>query len=101
MGRSQTIGNHGPVQRPKPKRIVLKIYGRDSILFGLVSPIFAALMAGRTGTPRRLECQTRMMENDANDMAKEGYRIVSSREYNCHSLASSITRCLRADRRTS
>lgn len=70
----------GPFGTAKPK-LVVKTYGRDSILFGLVSPFFAALTAGKAGTPSRLESQTRAMENDANDMARQGYRIVSSREY--------------------
>jgi hypothetical protein len=64
-----------------PKRIVVKTYGRDSILFGLVSPLIASLFAGRFGAAARSEAQVRAMENDANDMVRRGYRIVSSREY--------------------
>lgn len=67
----------------KPKRIVVKEYGRDSLL-GLINPIMTLLILGGRGTRGRSNYQARLMENmdkDAAAMFRQGYRISSSREY--------------------
>ena len=67
----------------KPKRVVVKEYGRDSFL-GLINPIMTFLLLGARGANYRSNYQDRLlqkMERDAAKMARHGYRIVSSREY--------------------
>jgi len=67
----------------KPKRVVVKEYGRDSFL-GLINPIMTFLLLGARGANYRSSYQDRLtqkMEDDAAAMARHGYRIVSSREY--------------------
>jgi hypothetical protein len=67
----------------KPKRIVAKQYGRDSFL-GLANPIAAFFLLGGQGMKGQLRSQARVvesMEKDAVSMAKQGYRIVSTLEY--------------------
>ena len=67
----------------KPKRVVGKEYGRDSFL-GLINPIMTFLLLGARGANYRTQYQDRLaqkMEDDAAEMARRGYRIVSSREY--------------------
>ncbi len=56
----------------------------DSILFAAVNPVMTAIMVGLLGMkdPLRFEARVALaMEKDAVAMAKHGYRIVSSREY--------------------
>jgi hypothetical protein len=69
----------------KPKRIVVKEYGRDLILFAAMNPLMSLLMVrvlGRTGRSPQYEARVALaMEQDAVKMAKLGYRIVSTREY--------------------
>jgi len=62
-----------------PKPIVVKTYGRGSLL-GLLSFPFAFLMASR-GMNRWQESAARDMEDDAVAMARQGYRVVASGEY--------------------
>ena len=63
----------------KPGGIVVKTYGRGSFL-GLLSIPFAFLMASR-GMHGWQESAARDMEDDAVAMARQGYRVVNSREY--------------------
>jgi hypothetical protein len=63
----------------KPKRIVVKEYGRNSFLGLALLPL--ALMLGRQGMERRHEAQVLEMESDAAQMLKQGYRMASSQEY--------------------
>ncbi len=60
-----------------PGRIV-KHYGRGSFL-GLISPILAAFMAS-LGMNGWRQSALRDMENDAIEMARKGYRVVSTEE---------------------
>ena len=67
----------------KPKRIVVKTYGRDSLL-GLLSPLLSAVLVslGREGLRLKSEAQVaREMQKDAEVMAGNGYRIVSSEHF--------------------
>jgi hypothetical protein len=59
-------------------RIVVKSYGRASFL-GLLSPLLAFFMAER-GMRGWEDSTRRAMEKDAVDMARRGYRIVSTEE---------------------
>ncbi len=71
------------LRKTQPKRIVVKQYGRDSML-GLASPIASFFLLGGQGVKGELASQARVvehMEKDAVEMAKQGYRIVSTREY--------------------
>ena len=63
----------------EPDRVVVKNYGRGGLL-GLISPLFAFLMArqGMNGWQQRA---TREMQDDAVAMARRGYRVVSTEEY--------------------
>jgi len=61
------------------KRIVVKRYGRGSLL-GVLSPILAFFMASQ-GMRGWEESSLRAMEKDAVKMAKLGYRVVSSDAY--------------------
>jgi hypothetical protein len=69
----------GSVENPEPPRVVTKTYGRGSLL-GLLSLPFAFLMASR-GMRGWQESAARAMEDDAVEMARQGYRIQSSDEY--------------------
>jgi hypothetical protein len=62
-----------------PRRVVVKTYGRGSLL-GLLSFPFALLMAS-LGMNGWRESAARDMEDDAVAMARQGYRFVASREY--------------------
>jgi hypothetical protein len=68
-----------------PRRIVVKEYGRDFIFIAALNPFMTALLVSMVGMEglleRRLESQARAMERDAVEMAKRGYRVVSSHEY--------------------
>jgi hypothetical protein len=63
----------------EPHRLVVKNYGRGGLL-GLISPLFAILMArqGMNGWQQRA---AREMQDDAVAIARQGYRVVSSEEY--------------------
>jgi len=70
--------------RGHPRRIVVREYGRDSILFAAVNPLMTFVMVGILGMRDPLRVQDRValaMEKDAMKMAKKSYRIVSSQEY--------------------
>ena len=71
------MGLFGP---GKPKRIVVKDYGRESFL-GLLSPLLAAVTVGILGADRRAAAIERAMEKDAAAMFARGYRIASTHEY--------------------
>lgn len=64
--------------RHQPGREVVRNYGRGGLL-GLISPLFALLMArqGMNGWQQRAR---REMEDDAAAMARRGYRIVTAEE---------------------
>ncbi len=66
----------GPAE---PKPIVVKTYGRGSLL-GLLSLLFAYLMASR-GMHGWQERAARDMEDDAVAMTRQGYRVAASGEY--------------------
>jgi hypothetical protein len=69
--------------RREPKRVVVKEYGRDSFL-GLINPIMTFLVLGASGRAGRSAYQTRLtekVERDAIEMARRGYRVTSSQEY--------------------
>ena len=63
--------NMGLFGAGKPTRVVVKEYGRDFIFAFALNPIMIALMVRFVGMEpliaRRLEAQTRAMENDARD----------------------------------
>ena len=61
------------------KRVIVRTYGRGSFL-GLLSPILAAFMASM-GMRGWQESAVRDMERDAVEMARQGYRVVSSEEF--------------------
>jgi hypothetical protein len=66
----------------KRKRVV-KEYGRDSFL-GLINPIMTFFILGARRADYRSNYRDRLMqkmEKDAVEMARRGYRVVSSREY--------------------
>jgi hypothetical protein len=69
----------GLFEKSAPKRVVVKTYGRGSLL-GLLGPIFAFLMASR-GMNGWQQSAARDMERDAVEMIRRGYRIVSSQEH--------------------
>jgi hypothetical protein len=63
-----------------PERTVVKVYGPGSFL-GLMNPFMTALMV-RLGFWEARESElVGAMERDAQDMASQGYRIVSSQEF--------------------
>jgi hypothetical protein len=64
--------------RRQPDHVIVKNYGRGGLL-GLISPLFAFLMArqGMNGWQQRA---LREMEDDTVTMARRGYRVVSSEE---------------------
>jgi hypothetical protein len=67
------------IGKPEPPRVVAKTYGRG-VLLGLLSLSFAFLMASR-GMRGWQESAARAMEDDAVEMARQGYRITSSGEF--------------------
>jgi hypothetical protein len=71
--------------KTKPKRVVVKEYGRDLVLLAALNPIPGLNPLMTALMPRlvegRLESQTRAIERDATLMAKRGYRVVASQEY--------------------
>jgi hypothetical protein len=67
------------IGKSEPPRVIARTYGRGSLL-GLLSLPFAFLMASR-GMRGWQESAARAMEDDAVEMAKQGYRIASSGEY--------------------
>jgi len=69
----------GVFGRAKPDAVVVKTYGRGSLL-GALSPILAYFMA-RRGMRGWQESAMRDMEDDAVAMARRGYRVVSSEEF--------------------
>jgi hypothetical protein len=69
----------GQFERGKRRRVIVKTYGRGSLL-GLLSIPFAFLMASR-GMHGWQESAARDMEDDAVAMARQGYRVVASGEY--------------------
>jgi hypothetical protein len=69
----------GRFGRGKPSDVVVKTYGRGSLL-GFLSIPFAFLMASR-GMHGWQESAARDMEDDAVAMARQGYRVVKSGEY--------------------
>jgi hypothetical protein len=68
----------GQLARGKHRSVVVKTYGRGSLL-GLLSHPFAFLMASR-GMNGWQESAAREMEDDAVAMARRGYRVVASGE---------------------
>lgn len=69
--------------KPKPKPVVVKEYGRDNFL-GLINPIMTFFVLSGRNTNARTVYQDRLlekMEKDAVAMARLGYRIASTREY--------------------
>jgi hypothetical protein len=69
----------GQLTRGRPPEVVVKTYGRGSLL-GLLSIPFAFLMASR-GMNGWQQSAARDMEDDAVAMARQGYRVVASGEY--------------------
>lgn len=68
----------------KPPRIVVRQYGRDSILFAAVNPLMTAILVGMFGLKGPLRNDERLalaMEKDAVAMAKRGYRIAATHDY--------------------
>lgn len=69
----------------RPKRVVVKEYGRDLIFLSALNPIpgLSPLMTALMPLllQGRLESQARAIEKDATLMAKRGYRVVSRHEY--------------------
>jgi hypothetical protein len=61
------------------QRTVVRTYGRGSFL-GLVSPLFAYIMAAR-GMHGWEDWSRRAMETDAVKMARRGYRVASTKEH--------------------
>jgi hypothetical protein len=68
----------GLVGKREMEHTVVRTYGRGSIL-GLLSPILAFFMASR-GMNGWQQSAVREMERDAVEMARRGYRVVSSEE---------------------
>jgi hypothetical protein len=63
-----------------PQRTVVKVYGPGSFL-GLMNPVMTSLMIKLGFWDARESELTRVMEEDAQEMANQGYRIVSSQEF--------------------
>jgi hypothetical protein len=78
-GEIRGAASMGPSGTDKRKRIVVKAYGRGSLL-GVLSLPFSYLMASR-GMRGWQESAARDMEDDAVEMARHGYRVVASGEY--------------------
>jgi hypothetical protein len=71
-----------PPRKPKAGHIVVKSYGRDSLI-ALVNPLLT-LMARAFGFQLRLKSEDQValeMERDAVGMWRQGYRIVSNEQY--------------------
>jgi hypothetical protein len=69
--------------KAKPKRVVVKEYGRDSFL-SLINPLMTFFILGARNATARSNCQARLiekMEDDSVEMHTRGDRVVSSREY--------------------
>lgn len=69
--------------KAKPKRVVVKEYGRDSFL-GLINPLMTFFILGARNATARTKYQARLiekMEDESVEMQKLGYRVVSSQEY--------------------
>ena len=67
----------------EPQGIVVKEYGRDSFL-GLINPLMTFLLLGGRARQRGTAVPPRVvdnMEKDAAEMARRGYRVVSTHEY--------------------
>jgi len=62
-----------------PKRTVVKVYGPGSFL-GLMNPIMTSLMVSLGLWEARESELTQAMEQDAQQMANQGYRILSTQE---------------------
>ena len=69
----------GRLARSKDPAVVVKTYGRGSLL-GLLSIPFAFLMAYRSMNGWR-EKAVRDMEDDAVEMSRQGYRVAATGEY--------------------
>jgi hypothetical protein len=67
------------IGKSEPRRVITKTYGRGSLL-GVLSLPFAFFMASR-GMRGWQASAVAAMEDDAVEMARQGYRIRSSREY--------------------
>jgi hypothetical protein len=73
-----------PLFGTKPQRIVVREYGRDSMVFAAVNPLMTSLMVNVLGMKNPSGSADRIalaMEKDAVKMAERGYRIVSTHEY--------------------
>ena len=80
LSKVQLMGLFG---KAKPKRVVVKDYGRDSFL-GLINPLLTFFILGARNATARRNYQARLiekMEADSVEMQRLGYRVVSSREY--------------------
>jgi hypothetical protein len=69
--------------KAKPKRVVVREYGRDSFL-GLINPPMTFFILGARNATARTSYQARLiekMEDDSVEMQRLGYRVASSREY--------------------
>jgi predicted dienelactone hydrolase len=69
----------GQLARGKHRSVVVRTYGRGSLL-GLLSLPLAFLMASR-GMNGWQRSAARDMEDDAVAMARQGYRVVAAGEY--------------------
>src|SRR6266511_4688137 len=67
------------IGKSEPPRVITKTHGRGSLL-GVLSLPFAFLMASR-GMRGWQESAVRDMSDDAVEMARQGYRILSGGEY--------------------
>ena len=76
------FGSGGPkkIVVQLPKRVVVKVYGPGSFL-GLMNPFMTSLMVRLGLWDARESDLIELMERDAQAMANQGYRIVSSREF--------------------
>lgn len=65
------------------KRVVVKVYGGETVLFGLLTPILATFMVGLgLWRPRGFDARVlERAERDATEMARRGYRTASSDWY--------------------
>ncbi|MGZ6265641.1 MAG: hypothetical protein ACXWN4_01875 [Candidatus Limnocylindrales bacterium] len=69
--------------KAKPRRVVVREYGRDSFL-GLLNPLMTFLILGARNATARTNYRARLiekMEDDSVEVRRLGYRVVSSREY--------------------
>jgi hypothetical protein len=80
--------------RPNKDRVVVREYGRDSFL-GVANPIMTMIFRGALGLQGRPAFQARVavkMEKDAVAMARLGYRVASTHEYEIRSLGVSYVK---------